>query len=172
MRKIIAGFASSIDGYIAGPNGEYDWILIDPEIDFAAEAKKYDTYLYGRKSYEDILAMKMPIDKASAHFVFSTSLKQVADGFTLVSEDAKTKLLSLKAQQGKDIAVFGGAGLLSSLLNLQLVDEIHVSIIPVLLGAGKPMVNNAIRKLPLSLHSTKTFSNGTVQLIYHISSEP
>ena len=58
MRKLVAGFAASLDGYIEDPNGAYEWILIDPAIDFAAWAKRFDTYFYGRRSYQVVQAMQ------------------------------------------------------------------------------------------------------------------
>src|SRR5688572_9102725 len=114
MRKVVAGFASSLDGYIEGPNGEYDWILIDKEIDFVEQAKRYDTYFLGRKSYEAVLTMGSKLSPGIKHYVFSNTLTNVADQYTLLSGPIKDKVLALKQQQGKDIAVFGGANLLAS----------------------------------------------------------
>lgn len=168
MRKIVAGFAISLDGYIEGPNGEYDWILIDKEIDFAELNKRFDTYLYGRRTYEAVRSMGQPPSAKDRHYVFSTSLNEVSKGFTLVKENIREEVLSLKAQPGKDIALFGGAGLLSSLLDLELVDEVSMSVIPVLLGSGKPMVERIAQKVWLSLSGTKTYANGTVQITYTV----
>jgi dihydrofolate reductase len=169
MRKLVAGFASSLDGYIEGPNGEYDWILIDKEIDFAEQAKRFDAYFFGRKTYESVLTMGSKPSKRMKHYVFSNTLTAVAEGYTLVKELVKEQVLELKQQEGKDIAVYGGASLLASLLNLQLVDEISVAIIPVLLGKGKPMVNVLSEKVWLHLLNTKTYSNGTVQVTYDVT---
>lgn len=169
MRKIVAGFAISLDGYIEDPTGKYDWILIDKEIDFAELNKRYDTYLYGRRTYEAVRAMGQPPSRKDTHYVFSTTLSEVDRGFTLVRDNIKEEVLSIKSQPGKDIALFGGAGLLASLLNLELVDEISVSVIPVLLGSGKPMVEKINRKAWLTLTGTKAYSNGTVQLTYTVN---
>ena len=159
----------SLDGYIEGPNGEYDWILIDKEIDFAELNKRYDTYLYGRRTYEAVRAMGQPPSGNDTHYVFSTTLSEVDRGFTLARGDIREEVLSIKAQPGKDIALYGGAGLLASLLNLGLVDEVSVSVIPVLLGRGKPMVEPLDQKAWLTLAGTKTYSNGTVQLTYNVT---
>lgn len=166
MRKIIAGFASSLDGYIEGPNGEYDWILIDKEIDFQEIAKQFDTYLYGRKTYEMVLPMNVKPTLGITNYVFSTTLESVADNFILVKNDIMKTITSIKQQEGKDIALYGGAGLLASLLDLKLVDEIAISIIPVLLGQGKPMVALLSEKVWLSFTNSKTYSNGTLQVRY------
>jgi dihydrofolate reductase len=168
MRKIVAGFAASLDGYIEGPNGEYDWILVDKEVDFAEQAKRYDTYLYGRRTYEAVIGMGSKPSPGVSQYVFSNTLTTVAKYFTLVKGDVRETVLQIKQQEGKDIALFGGAGLLASLLNLQLVDEISIAIIPVLLGKGKPMVEVLSEKVWLQLLHTKTYSNGTVQVSYTV----
>lgn len=168
MRKLIAGFASSLDGFIAGPNGEYDWIMIDKEVNFAEEAKKYDAYFYGRITYEQVQSMKMPVSQGSSHYVFSTTLNSVSNGFILINKNIREEVLSIKQQPGKDIALFGGAGLLSSLLNENLVDEISISIIPVILGAGKAMVNINTKRTWLKFIHNRNFSNGTLQVTYKV----
>ena len=146
MRKIIAGFATSIDGFIEGPNGEYDWIIHDKEQykRLAEQWKKIDAMFYGRKTYETVL--KNPYKGKNnpfahmKHYVFSQTLQKVESDFILVSGDLKKEVEKLKNQPGKDIAVFGGAELLSSLLNLDLVDELILAICPILLGKGKPFL--------------------------------
>lgn len=168
MRSIISGFASSLDGYIEGPNGEYDWILINKEIDFAEMMKRYDTFLYGRKTYEAVIKMGPNKDKVNKHFVISNSLTQVESGYTLLKGDLYEEISQLKQQGGKDIALFGGATLLASLLNLQLVDEIQVAVVPVLLGKGKPMVDALDKNISLQLEKVHQYGNGTVQLTYRV----
>ena len=168
MRKLVAGFASSLDGYIEGPNGEYDWIIIDKEIDFTAHFKRFDTFLFGRRSYEQIISMGNK-DDGMKKYVFSKTLVKTAPNYTLVSHDVAQKINSLKNEPGKDIAVWGGAGLLTSLLDMQLVDEIQISIIPVLIGKGKPMVGALKNKVWLNLVETKTYSNGTLLVTYKVN---
>jgi dihydrofolate reductase len=167
MRKLIAGFASSLDGYITGPNGEYDWIQVDKEIDFAEMATRYDTYFYGKKTYEDALKMGSgSFPSTHKHYVFSTTLNKVEKNCTLLSNDITEQVLKIKEQEGKDIALFGGATLLASMLDMKLVDEIEISIIPVLLGQGKPMVEVLKEKAWLELISYRRYENGTVNLKY------
>ena len=167
MRKIVAGFACSLDGYIEGVNGAYDWILIDEEMDFAEQSKRYDTYFYGRKTYEAVSKMGAA-DPAFKHFVFSGTLKHVNKGYTVLQGDIQTHVAQIKNTPGKDIAVYGGADLLTSLLKLHLIDELAISFIPVLLGAGKPMVSMLDDKVWLKLTKTKTYKNGTVVLTYSV----
>ncbi len=169
MRKIISGFASSLDGYIEGPGGEYDWIIIDKEIDFAAFMARHDTYLLGRKSYEKVRQMGGNAFQENKMYVFSTTLKEVDKNYELINGNVKEQVMLIKSQPGKDIAVWGGAVLLASLLDLELVDELSVSIIPVLLGKGKPMVDILKDKILLELTDLKKYSNGTVQVSYKIN---
>ena len=136
MRKLVAGFAASVDGYIEGPNGEFDWIIIDEKIDFAEYFKRFDAFFFGRKTYEAALAMFSKPTKGVANYVFSNTLKEAHPNFLLLNGDIKETVKSLKQQEGKDIALYGGASLLASLLDLGLVDEISISFIPVLLGCN------------------------------------
>src|SRR5687768_7715632 len=142
MRKLVAGFAVSLDGYMEGPNGEYDWMLEKPapEFDFAASAKRFDTFLIGRKTYEKLLSFGSGAFPGFRQYVFSRTLEQVEPGFTLIRDNVLETVNSLKNQPGKDIALYGGASLLASLLEVRVVDEISMMVVPILLGSGKPMV--------------------------------
>jgi dihydrofolate reductase len=168
MRKLVAGFAVSLDGYIEGPAGEYDWIVSDPSVDFAAQMAAYDTFLYGRKTYEKMASYGAGL-AAWQNYVFSRTLAEVSEGFILVNDNVGQTITTLKEREGKKIALYGGASLLASLLDLQLVDEISMTVIPILLGSGKPMVAILGQRVPLELTGTKTFPNGNVQLDYIIN---
>ena len=132
--------AMSLDGYIAGPKGESDWIVIDPELDFGAMFARFDTILLGRKTYETTRSGGgggMPGVKS---YVFSRTLQQADARGVTVSDDPMETISALKAQPGKDIWLFGGGSLFRSLLELGLVDAVGVAIIPVLLGGGVPLL--------------------------------
>ncbi len=103
------------------------------------------------------------------NYVISNTLNSAGENFTLIRNDIGKQIGALKQQQGKDIAVFGGATLLASLLDLHLVDEISVAVIPVLLGQGKPMVDRLTNKVWLSFISNKVYENGTVQLTFAVT---
>jgi len=169
MRKIVAGFAISLDGYIEGPNGEYDWIVMDKDFDFAEHMKRFDTFLIGRKSYENLLQSGNISFPGVTCYVFSNSLDTVDKNFILLNGDIKKSVSDIKKQDGKDIAVYGGANLLSTLLDLNLIDELNMSIIPIILGQGKPMVDMLKQRVHLTLIDTIKFSSGTIQLIYQVS---
>jgi dihydrofolate reductase len=168
MRKIVAGYASSLDGYILGPHGEIDWIVVDKEVDFSEQMKRFDAFFYGRRTYEEVIKKGMAYLSPASHYVFSNSLSTVAPGFMLIKGNIIDQVSQIKESPGKDIAFFGGANLLASLLDLQLVDEISVSVLPVLLGGGKPMVDMLNNRVWLSLLDTKTYGNGTIRLSYTV----
>ena len=168
MRRIVAGFAVSLDGYIEGPNGEYDWIVMDTDFDFAGHMKRFDTFFFGRRSYDRLLQSGNVSFPGIKNYVFSNSLETVDKDFTLLRGDINNLVADIKKQDGKDIAVYGGANLLTSLLDHNLVDELTMSIIPIVLGQGKHMVDNLKQRVYLTLIESKKYSSGTVQLNYQV----
>ena len=170
MRKIIVGVAVSLDGFIEGPNGEYDWCLTDQDYGFSDFFKRVDTIFIGRKSYEMSLQMQgggagFPTFK---EYIFSTTLDKVKDGATLIKDNIKAEVDKIKNEKGKDIWLFGGAGLTTSLMNLDLVDELSLAVHPILLGSGKPLFKNLKDSVTLKLLDTKKYSTGLVSLTYSL----
>jgi dihydrofolate reductase len=169
-RRLRYHVAVSLDGYIAGPNGEYDWIVMDPSIDFAALFKEFDTAVMGRKTYELLTAQgghgAMP---GLEVVVFSRTLPAAAyPGVRILNDDPREIVASLKKKRGRDIWLFGGGVLFRSLLDAGLVDTVEVAVIPVLLGAGVPLLPpGAATKLVLT--DQKTFPlSGIVALSYSV----
>ena len=171
MRKVILQLAVSLDGYIEGPNGEYDWCFLDQDYGMSEFFRRIDSVFMGRKSYELALTMgdvEMPHPKLT-EYVFSTTLNQVKSGAILIKEDIEAKVRRIKNELGKDIWLFGGASLTASLLNLGLVDEIILAVHPIILGSGKPLFSNIQNRIGLTLIHHKTYSTGVVSLAHAIS---
>lgn len=165
MRQVRLSAAVSIDGYIAGPGGETDWIPADPDIDFGELLGSFDTVLLGRKSYEAALAAGQMPNLPSV--VFSRSLRQEDAPDVTVSDDILGTVSELKEASGSDIWLFGGGELFRSMLELELVDSVQVAIIPVLLGGGVPLLPPTAPKMPLTLTAHRLYSKtGTVLLDY------
>jgi dihydrofolate reductase len=170
MRKIILGLAVSLDGFIEGPNGEYEWCFADQDYGLSDFLKRIDSSFIGRKTYEMALAMG---DSSGSfpklkEYIFSTTLDKVKEGAVLINGDIKNKVENIKKEKGKDIWLFGGAGLTTSLMNLGLVDEVSLAVHPVLLGGGKPLFKDIKDRITLRLVDKKTYSTGLVSLSYSI----
>lgn len=171
MRKIVYSVAMSLDGYVAGPNGEADWIVVDPEFDFAGMMARFDTVLMGRRTFEAAQSMggggAMP---GVSTIVVSQTLRQ--DDFpdlTVLSKDVGKTVGRLREGSGKDIWLFGGGVLFRSLLDLGLVDAIEVGVIPVLLGQGVPLLPERSDRTKLKLLKSRAYdATGTVGLEYAI----
>ncbi len=171
MRNLCYNVAASLDGFIAGPNGEYDWIIMDASIDFAALFKRFDTAVMGRKSFEAALTHghdgTMPgLDV----IVFSKTLRQADHPkVKVIGDDAATIVTALKKKSGKDIWLFGGGAIFRSLLDANLVDSIEIGLMPIVLGDGIPLVTSGGRSRPFQLAECKALPSGIVMLRYDLS---
>jgi dihydrofolate reductase len=163
--------ACSLDGFIAGPNGEFDWIVSDPDVDFAALYAQFDTAVMGRKTF---LASLQHGGNGSIPgldvVVFSRTLRP-ADypAVTIVNGDPIETVRSLKAKPGKDIWLFGGGSLFRALLEGGLVDTVETAIVPVLLGSGIPLLPPPVPRTKLSLTGHRLYpKSGIVLLEYAV----
>jgi dihydrofolate reductase len=174
MRRVRYAVAMSLDGYIAGPNGEADWIIMDPEIDFRALFEQFDTFLMGRRTFEAIGGAGGGGQPGAQTIVFSRTLRQQDyPNLTIVSENPERALADLRSKPGKDIWLFGGGSLFRSLLEARLVDAVEVSVIPVLLGEGISLLppKPSSERFELKLASSRTFEMGIVALEYAVEYE-
>jgi dihydrofolate reductase len=170
MRQLRYQVAVSLDGFIAGPGGDYDWIVSDPSIDFGALFREFDTAVMGRKTYEVGTAQGANgAMKGIDVVVFSKSLPpRTMKGVRITKDDARDVVTALKAQPGGDIWLFGGGALFRSLLDAGLVDTVEVALMPVLLGSGIPLLPpGASTKLELVDQITLPAS-GIVMLSYRV----
>ena len=172
MRKIILQLAVSLDGYIEGPNGEFDWCFTDQDYGMSEFFKRVDTTFMGRKTYELALAMESEAPAGfpkMKEYVFSNSLTSAKEGVALVRGDIKSEVEKIKKEKGRGIWLFGGAELISLLMNLQLVDEIILAVHPVILGSGKALFKDIKERTWLTLTDHKIYPNGLIFLTYTLT---
>jgi dihydrofolate reductase len=170
-RRLRYHVATSLDGFIAGPNGEYDWIMSDPSIDFRALYKEFDTAVMGRKTYELVASQ-------GAHgaipglevIAFSRTLPAANyPGVRILNDDPREVVAALKAKRGRDIWLFGGGALFRTLLDAQLVDTVELGVMPVLLASGIPLLPpGAATKLVLTDHKLLP-KTGILALSYSVA---
>jgi dihydrofolate reductase len=166
MRRVILGLAVSLDGFIEGPNGEYDWCFTDQDYGLSSFFKSVDAIFMGRKSYEvaNQTAETNPWKGMTTYLFSRTMDKSPSKDVKLVRGMDEVK--SIISQPGKDIWLFGGAELTTAFLNASLVDELWLSVHPILLGSGKPLFQNINGRKPLKLVESKTYDTGLVSLKY------
>lgn len=173
MRRVRYNVAASLDGYIAGPNGEFDWIPMDSTVDLAALFARVDTVLLGRRSYELVRnAPEPPWWPSTRVYVFSRTMQpEECPGATLVRDDAPGVVASLRAEDGDgDIWLFGGGALFADLLAAGQVDAIEVTVVPFLLGGGIPLLPpHVATRVSLELTHSHVYPSGMVALHYAAS---
>jgi dihydrofolate reductase len=171
VRKIQYGVAVSLDGFIAGPNGESDWIEIDPEIDFSAIQSQFDTLLMGRRTYEAaVRRLGRAAFTGKATFVFSRQLApKDHPGVTIISELTRQWLQALKRQEGKDIWLMGGGELFRKLLDFGEVDSMNITTVPVMLGAGTPLMSPPYAPTKLALTTHRVYKSGNISMTYEFN---
>jgi len=167
MRRIRYSVAMSLDGYIAGPNGEFDWIKTDPDFDFSAVFKQFDTIIAGRGTFEPMAAAGRTSMPGMKTIVVSRTLRP-QDYPDVVIVPGIEPLRDLKASLGKDVWLFGGGKLFRSLAEAGMVDTVEVSVMPILLGNGVPLAPDLSKWVNLSLVNHKIHSSGSVSLEYAI----
>ncbi len=175
MRRVRYSVAMSLDGYIAGPKGEADWITMDPEVDFTAIFSQFDTILVGRRTFDGMVAAGRASVPGMKTIVFSRTLRQEDHPeVAIVMDGQREAVAALKAGPGKDIWLFGGGSLFRSLAEAGLVDTVEVGIVPILLGAGVPLLPGLENRIKLSLTAHRVHRSGGEpdQTIAHSSQSP
>lgn len=170
MRQLRYSVAASLDGYIAGPQGEFDWIPMDPDIDFAAMFAGFSAIVMGRRSYEVFAATGGSAGPSLPTYVYSRALEEgTREGVTFV-RDATAHARALK-QSGdtKPIWLWGGGAVFAELAGAGLVDGVDVAILPILLGGGVPLLPAPGPRLQLRVRSHRLYpKTGTLFVEYDV----
>jgi len=185
MRNVILLMHVSLDGFVAGPNGEMDWIRFDDQLvdDTAALTATADTALFGRVTYQMMAdywptaadspdATKHDIDHArwvnqAPKLVFSRTLENVAwQHSRIVRDHIPEEIARLKAQPGKNLLMIGSTTTAHTFMQLGLIDEYRINVNPVVLGAGSALFADIKDQLNLHLLSAKAYASGVVGLHY------
>ena len=181
MAKLIYSSIASLDGYVADEDGSFDWAAPDEEVHtFVNDLERpVDTYLYGRRMYEVMVAWEtMPLAdqppfvrdfaqiwQAADKVVYSKTLETVSSARTRIERDFDSEAVrQMKAPAGRDISV-GGPDLAAQAIKAGLVDECHLFVAPIVVGGGKRSLPNDVR-LKLELLDERRFGNGMVHLHY------
>ena len=183
MRKVILSAAISFDGFIEGPNGEIDWILFgenEGASDLMQLVDEIDTVMYGRVSYEmwgnpemteQSSEFERKFNGAIANMdrcVFSTTKSEFDGNVTAVKENVDELVNNLKKKPGKNIWLYGGSSLVTTFMNLDLVDELWLGVMPVILGQGKPLFNDVKHRHRMRLKDAKPSASGAIGVRYEI----
>lgn len=177
-RNVIVHIGTSADGYIARPDGDLDWLTARPKpagfYGMAAFMKTVDTKLLGRKTYEQSLRLGATFDASKGRtLVFSRHAppRDAPSGVEFVTGAIGPFMSQLRAQPGKDIWLMGGGELIASFLDEGVIDELVITVAPVFIGDGIPLLARRPRQVPLDLRSVDRFEDGVVQLRYHVQRE-
>jgi dihydrofolate reductase len=174
-RKVIVHIAASVDGYIARANGEMEWLTSRPKPEgfygMGDFMRTIDTKVLGRKTYEEAVKLGATFDsKDGKTIVFSHRAppEGARRSIEFVNEAIGSFVRRLKAQPGKDIWLMGGGEIIAAFLDAKAIDEFVISMVPVFIGDGIPLIARKHRHVQLELVSTQKFDDGLVQLRYRV----
>lgn len=177
-RRVIVHIGTSADGYIARPDGDLEWLTSRPApkgfYGMDAFMKSVDTKVLGRKTYEASLRLGAKFDSGNPTIVFSRHPRpaDAPSGVEFVHDAIGPFVSRLREQPGKDIWLMGGGEIIASFLDAQAIDEFVISVAPVFIGDGIPLIARRHRHTPLELHSVERFEDGLVQLHYRVQKQP
>lgn len=182
MRKLVLNLAITLDGFIEGPNGEIDWLVRDPDVDFADILNEIlsdkDAIFYGRISYDKWgnfgpdensspkIKEAYKLMHSKQKYVFSKTKTGDDTDAIFINSDIKERVLEIKNQPGKNIWLYGGAKMTTTLLNLDLIDEFRLAVHPVIIGAGKPLFQSIEDRHKLKLIGVEGYRSGVMLVKY------
>jgi dihydrofolate reductase len=169
MRKVILAVGLSLDGYIARPDGAIDFLFMPKDCSMASLFAAVDTAIMGRKSLEAGLKMgggSLPKTHMMVYVFSRSQLPGEKDGFTYVNESPASFVTKLRKRRGKDIWLMGGGELAREFLKADLIDELHLGIVPVLLGGGIPLFPSGFLQRNFALIENKSYLQGMISLKY------
>jgi dihydrofolate reductase len=176
-RKIIVSIATSVDGFIARPNGSVDWLdCVKGTYGMSAFYRSIDTILWGRKTYDVAIEFQKngvpgsAFDPKMKNYLFTRTLLKTAisKGVEIVTVPVTAFAARLRATGGKDIWMMGGGGIIASFLDEGEIDEFSISMVPVMIGEGIPLIAPRHRTVPLKLIACNKFADGVVKLHYSV----
>ncbi|WP_310332807.1 dihydrofolate reductase family protein [Roseateles asaccharophilus] len=170
MRRLRYNVACSLDGFIADPDGGYDWIVDDKSIDFDALYAQFDTFVMGRKTWEVMQAMGDANPLRCKRVIVASRTLAEGDGLTVVRDGIEHVVATLKAERSdRDIWLFGGSQLAGALFAAGLVDRVETAVMPVMLTRGIPLLP-AGAQCRLALVSAQSLTSGIQMLVYDVQS--
>jgi dihydrofolate reductase len=173
-RKIIVHIATSADGYIARPDGDLEWLTSRPApggfYGMDTFMRSIDTKILGRKTYDASLRLGAKFDSKSRYIVFSRQPPPTGapPAVEFTNEAVRPFVSRLREGAGKDIWLMGGGEIIASFLDADAIDEFVISVVPVFIGDGIPLIARRQRQVPLKLRATERFDDGLVQLHYAV----
>lgn len=174
MRKFIAHVATSADGFIARKDGSFDWLdRPQPPDNYGMNEfiASIDAVVWGRTTYEQGIAMGGQMNMFGRHiqnYVFTKRSGEPLPQFTFVNESVTEFAARMRAMEGKNIWLMGGAGLYASFLDADAIDEFSINVVPVMIGEGIPLLAPRHRTVQLELLDSRSFADGVVQLHYNV----
>ena len=166
-RKVVLGLGISLDGYIARRDGSVDFLFMPKDYSMAPFFKSIDTAIMGRKTYDVAKTMSSGFGGKMQGYVMSRTLPPgEREGLIFTQESPASLVAHLRKKQGKDIWMMGGGELARDFLRADLIDELHLGVVPVLLGEGIPLFPSGFPQRDFALVENKTYSQGLIALKY------
>jgi dihydrofolate reductase len=171
MRRVRYQVACSLDGFIAGPDDDFGWIVPEPSFDFEAHYAQFDTLLMGRRTYEVVRAAGQGFGGKQVLVASRTLDPERHPGIEVVRDALEERIRELRAGAGGDIWLYGGGELFAQLLEWGLVDTVEPAIIPILLGGGVPFLPSPAVRRQLALRRHQAYPGGMMLLEYEVQKD-